>query len=62
MSGQLQLTSDRLPAPAIRSGRLVALAVTTSRRVAALPELPTVAEAGLPGYEAAVVRVAPART
>lgn len=37
----------------IRDGRLVGLAVTSARRNAALPELPTVAEAGLPGYEAA---------
>ena len=37
----------------IRDGRLVGLAVTSARRNPALPELPTVAEAGLPGYEAA---------
>ena len=36
--------------PHIASGRLRALAVTTGRRVAAFPDLPTVAEAGLPGY------------
>jgi len=35
----------------IRSGRLRGLAVTTARRISALPELPTVAEAGVPGYE-----------
>src|SRR5207245_1043250 len=36
----------------VRSGRLRALAVTSKERLAALPELPTVAEAGVPGYEA----------
>lgn len=35
----------------IKSGRLRGLAVTTSKRISAAPELPTVAEAGLPGYE-----------
>jgi tripartite-type tricarboxylate transporter receptor subunit TctC len=38
--------------PHIRSGRLRALAVTTARRMHAMPELPTVAEAGVPGFEA----------
>jgi tripartite-type tricarboxylate transporter receptor subunit TctC len=37
--------------PHIKSGRLRALAVTTSQRLAAEPNLPTVAEAGVPGYE-----------
>lgn len=37
----------------IRDGRLIGLAVTSRRRNPALPDLPTVAEAGLPGYEAA---------
>ncbi len=36
----------------VQAGRLKALAVTGARRFAALPELPTVAEAGVPGYEA----------
>jgi tripartite-type tricarboxylate transporter receptor subunit TctC len=35
-----------------RSGRMQALATTGARRAAALPDLPTVAEAGVPGYEA----------
>ena len=35
----------------IKSGRLRGLAVTTPRRISALPDLPTVAEAGVPGYE-----------
>ena len=37
--------------PHVRSGRLRALAVTTATRLASEPELPTVAEAGVPGYE-----------
>jgi tripartite-type tricarboxylate transporter receptor subunit TctC len=39
--------------PHVQSGKLRALAVTTSKRYPTLPELPTVAESGLPGYEAA---------
>jgi tripartite-type tricarboxylate transporter receptor subunit TctC len=35
----------------IKSGRLRGLAVTTAKRISAAPELPTVAEAGVPGYE-----------
>ena len=48
----------------IRSGRLRALAVASDRRLPSLPDVPTVAEAGLPGYEASVWwgLVAPART
>jgi tripartite-type tricarboxylate transporter receptor subunit TctC len=37
--------------PHVRNGRLRALAVTTTKRLASEPELPTVAEAGVPGYE-----------
>jgi tripartite-type tricarboxylate transporter receptor subunit TctC len=37
--------------PFIRDGRLLALAVSTPRRAAILPEVPTIAEAALPGYE-----------
>ncbi len=37
-------------APHIASGRLRALSVTTARRIAAFPDLPSVAEAGVPGY------------
>ena len=37
--------------PHVRSGRLRGLGVTTSRRSGALPDVPTIAEAGLPGFE-----------
>ena len=37
--------------PAIQGGRVKALAVTTAKRINALPDLPTVAEAGVPGYK-----------
>ena len=39
--------------PHVRSGKLKALGVTDTKRTALLPEVPTVAEAGVPGYEAA---------
>jgi len=51
--GQLHFMVDTMPAalPNVRSGKTRALATTGSRRAAMLPELPTVAESGLPGYE-----------
>ncbi len=54
LGGQLQLiVSTVLSAmPQIQSGKLRGLAVTTARRSAALPNVPTVAESGVPGYEA----------
>ena len=39
--------------PQVRTGRLRALAISSAKRSAAAPDLPTVAESGLPGYEAA---------
>ena len=50
--------------PHVKTGRLRALAVTTPARLASLPELPTVAESGLKGYETITWFgfVAPART
>jgi len=54
LAGQTQVMFDNLPSamPQIKAGKLRALAVTSSRRAAALPDVPTVAEAGVPGYEA----------
>jgi tripartite-type tricarboxylate transporter receptor subunit TctC len=37
--------------PHVKSGRLKAIAVTTAKRIPALPEVPSVAESGVPGYE-----------
>ncbi len=50
--------------PFIQQGRLRALAVTTSKRTPLLPDLPTLAEAGLPGYEfqAWFALIAPAKS
>ncbi len=50
--------------PQIKSGNLRALGVTFDRRFAGLPEVPTIAEAGVPGYEASAWNgvAAPART
>ena len=39
--------------PHVKAGRVRGLAVTTPKRIATLPDLPTVAEAGVPGYEIA---------
>lgn len=53
-SGEVQFMAVNLP-PAmafVRDGRLVPLAVTSTKRTKALPEVPTVAEAAFPGYEA----------
>lgn len=54
LGGQVQLMFDNLPSslPFIKAGRLRALAVTSGTRAAALPDLPTLAESGLPGFEA----------
>lgn len=57
MAGNMDLMFDNLPSalPHIKAGKLLALAVTSAQRSPAVPELPTVAEAGGPmlkGYEA----------
>ncbi|WP_198375163.1 Bug family tripartite tricarboxylate transporter substrate binding protein [Neoroseomonas rubea] len=54
LGGRIMALFDTLPTslPHIREGRLRALAVSTVARNATLPEVPTVAEAALPGYEA----------
>jgi tripartite-type tricarboxylate transporter receptor subunit TctC len=55
MAGRVQLVIDNLPAilPHIKSGELRALAISTATRSPLLPELPTIAESGLPGFAAA---------
>jgi tripartite-type tricarboxylate transporter receptor subunit TctC len=54
LAGQVQLVfaSTVTAVPNINSGRLRALAVTTAHRSKILPDLPSIAEAGVPGYEA----------
>ena len=54
IAGQVDATFTGAPAvlPHIKSGRLRALAVSSSARIAVLPDVPTVAESGYPGFEA----------
>jgi len=53
MSGQIALTMDNIPPylPQVKAGKLRALAVSPAKRTPAAPEIPTVAEAGVPGYD-----------
>ena len=53
-AGNLQLAMDNIPVylPQARAGKIRALAVSSAQRVSAAPDLPTVAEAGVPGFEA----------
>jgi tripartite-type tricarboxylate transporter receptor subunit TctC len=52
VAGRVDMMFDSVTSagPHVASGRLAALAVTTSRRIAAMPALPTMAEAGVPGF------------
>jgi len=54
LSGRVQLMFSSVVAilPHIKSGKLRGLALTGSRRMPSMPDLPTIAESGLPGYEA----------
>jgi len=45
------ITTSAPALPYVKAGRLRALAVTTSTRIPAVPDIPTVAESGVPGYE-----------
>ena len=53
LSGETQLTWSSIPTilPHVRSGRVRALGVGNKERLAALPDFPTIAESGVPGYE-----------
>jgi len=53
LSGQVKIGFMAIPAavPHIKAGRLVAIAVTSAQRLALLPEVPTVAESGYPGFQ-----------
>jgi tripartite-type tricarboxylate transporter receptor subunit TctC len=54
VGGQVNLMFDNMPSslPHVKSGRLRAIAVTSAKRSPAAPDLPTIAESGVPGYEA----------
>jgi tripartite-type tricarboxylate transporter receptor subunit TctC len=53
LGGQVQLIFGAVPTtlPHVKAGKLRGLAVTTQKRIAAAPELPTIAESGYPDYE-----------
>ncbi len=54
VGGQIQMMFDNMPAalPQVRGGQVRGLAVAGATRAEALPDLPTVAESGVPGFEA----------
>jgi tripartite-type tricarboxylate transporter receptor subunit TctC len=54
IGGQVQIMFDNLPSalPQIKGGRLRAIAVTSLKRAPVLPDIPTINESGLPGFEA----------
>ncbi len=66
ISGQIQLSFASTPGamPFVKAGRLKALAISSAKRIPKLPDLPTIAESGVPGYEASVWYgiAAPAKT
>ncbi len=55
LGGQIQLMFEIMPTalPQIRSGKLRVLAVTSAQRMPTVPDIPTVAESGVPSYEMA---------
>jgi tripartite-type tricarboxylate transporter receptor subunit TctC len=55
IAGQTQMMMDVLPSalPQVRAGKLKVIAVTGSKRLAELPDVPTVSESGLPGFDVA---------
>jgi tripartite-type tricarboxylate transporter receptor subunit TctC len=66
ITGRIQMVIDNLTSflPVIKDGRVRALGMSTAARSPLLPELPTISEAGVPGYEASswIMLVAPAGT
>jgi tripartite-type tricarboxylate transporter receptor subunit TctC len=54
LSGEAHLTYSSIPTilPHVRSGRVRALGVGNAQRIPSLPDFPTIAEMGIPGYEA----------
>jgi len=53
IGGQVQLIFDSMPSamPHVKSGKIRALAVTTAKRSPTVPDLPTIAESGVPGFD-----------
>jgi tripartite-type tricarboxylate transporter receptor subunit TctC len=66
VGGQVYSHVDQISSalPYIQAGRIRGIAVTTAKRAAALPDLPTLAESGVPGFDASTVTgiLAPAKT
>jgi tripartite-type tricarboxylate transporter receptor subunit TctC len=66
LGGRLQVVIDNLPVllPHVRSGKVKGLAIGSAKRSLLVPEFPTIAEAGVPGYESTTAFgiLAPART
>ncbi len=66
LGGHVQVAFDNVPnvVQQVKAGKLRALGITSPQRAASLPDIPTVAEAGVPGYEVGVWfgLVAPAAT
>ncbi len=56
LGGQVMMMFDNIPSalPHVKAGKLRALATTGAKRDPALPDVPTIAEAGVPGYESGV--------
>jgi tripartite-type tricarboxylate transporter receptor subunit TctC len=54
VSGRVAMTFPTIPSalPFVKNGSLRALGVTSEHRLASAPDIPTIAESGLPGYEA----------
>jgi tripartite-type tricarboxylate transporter receptor subunit TctC len=54
LGGRIQMIFDNMPSalPLVKSGELKAIAVTSAQRSPAAPQIPTIAESGLPGFEA----------
>jgi tripartite-type tricarboxylate transporter receptor subunit TctC len=64
MGGQVAMIFDNTALTYVKSGRIRALAVTTKDRLSVMPDVPTLQEAGVPGYELAAWQgvIAPAGT
>jgi tripartite-type tricarboxylate transporter receptor subunit TctC len=66
VAGHIQLSFASTPGamPLVKAGRLKALAISRAKRIPKLPDLPTISESGVPGYEASVWYgiAAPAKT